>query len=77
MAFITLEMALISPLSSLKMGHTHWDLPDHQGPYSVENTMPANEWFTPNPYEVKESISTARWSSFRRGLLSMTDAAWS
>ncbi|KAM1680771.1 hypothetical protein ACFX1X_038576 [Malus domestica] len=45
-------------------------------PAVIENNMPKGNWFVPNPFLAKSSISSAKWSSYRHGFLLMNDPAW-
>ncbi|KAM2237405.1 hypothetical protein ACFX1S_012755 [Malus domestica] len=44
-------------------------------PAVIENNMPRGYWFAPNPFLAKSGISSAKWSSYRRGFPLMNDPA--
>ncbi|KAM1811334.1 hypothetical protein ACFX12_027990 [Malus domestica] len=45
-------------------------------PAVIKNNMPRSNWFTPNPFLAKSGISSAKWSSYRRGFSLMNDPSW-
>ncbi|KAM1456862.1 hypothetical protein ACFX13_034958 [Malus domestica] len=40
---------------------------------AVENSMPKEKWFTPNPFLAELSISSSKWLNHRRGFPRMKD----
>ncbi|KAM1560791.1 hypothetical protein ACFX1Z_003999 [Malus domestica] len=45
-------------------------------PAVIEDNMPKDNWFSPNPFLAKSGISSSKWSSYRRGSPLMNDLAW-
>ncbi|KAM1397087.1 hypothetical protein ACFX2I_014702 [Malus domestica] len=45
-------------------------------PAVIEDNMPKDNWFSPNPFLAKSGISSSKWSSYRRGFPLMNDPAW-
>ncbi|KAM1365614.1 hypothetical protein ACFX13_044616 [Malus domestica] len=45
-------------------------------PAVIENNMLRGNWFAPNPFLAKSGISSAKWSSYRRGFPLMNGPAW-
>ena len=62
----------------LKMvGCIYWVLHGaHQSPPVIEDNMPTDAWFNPNPLRAESGISSSKWSYHRRGFPLMNDEVW-